>query len=218
MARSVSRGFPLLAEVLVIGAMTTFAALGVVTAFGAIAAGCASLREYLDHDTAPGPRRYLTLLRTASRGAIPLLALPVLIVVVAADLLAWRAAMPGGRIVGPAALAVALAATVVALRAAASWQPVPDPDAPDRPQSRPRSQAQPQHQSQPQPWSALLSDAAAEALADWRGSLLIAGALAACAVLAFEIPALTLILPGLLTFAAVAVRQAATDSRGCRRR
>jgi len=182
-----TRGFALLAEVLLIGAMTTFAALGVVTAFGAIAAGCSALRDFLEHDTPPGPRRYLSLLRAASRGAISLLALPAVIVVVMADLLAWHAGMPGGRVLGPAALVISLAAAVVGLRAAASWRP--DPDGVHR----------------PAPWRVLLSAAAAEAAADWRGSLLLAGALAACVALAFEIPALTLVLPGLLTLAAVAV-------------
>ena len=185
------RGLVLLAEVLHIGAMTTVAALGVVTAFGAVAAGCASLREYLDEDTVPGPRRYLTLLRAASRGAIPLLALPGLVLAVAADLLAWRAGMPGGRVLGPAALAVCLAAAVIGLRSAASWRPRPGP-------GRQRVR-----------WSALLSAGAAEAASDWRGSLLIAGALAVCASLGFEIPALTPALPGLLVLAAVAVRRRA---------
>jgi hypothetical protein len=172
--------FALLAEVCVIGAMTTIAMLGVVTAFGAIAAGCASLREYLEHDTAPGPRRYFALVRTASRGAIPLLALPVLIVVAAGDLLAWHAGMPGGRVLGPAAFVLIGGALVTALRAAASWNPESS--------------------------EVDLLSAAREAAEDWRGSMLIAGALAACAALAFAIPALTLILPGLLTLAAVAVR------------
>lgn len=180
-------GLALLAEVLLIGAMTTFAALGVVTAFGAVAAGCVSLREYLDYDIETGPRRYFTLLGAASRGAVSLFALPTLIVVVAADLLAWHAGMPGGRILGPAALIAASAATVVGLRAAASWKPGPGGVGPTV------------------PWRALLSSSLAQAAADWRGSLLIAGALVACAALAFEIPALVLILPGLLTLAAVAV-------------
>lgn len=184
---SAPHGLTLLAEVLLIGAMTTLGALGVVTAFGAIAAGCASLREYLDHDVAPGPRRYVTLLRAAARGPISLLALPALVLLVAADLLAWHAGMPGGRVLGPAALAAGLAAAVVGLRAASSWRP--DPGG-----GHPAAQ-----------WRALLPGAAAEAAADLRGSLLLAGALAACAALAFEIPALTLVLPGLLTLAAVAV-------------
>lgn len=167
--------------------MTTFAALGVVTAFGAMAAGCASLHDFLEHDTAPGPRRYLSLLGAASRGAIALLALPTVVVLVTADLLAWHAGMPGGRVLGPAALAIGLAATVVGLRAAASWRPDPEGARP------------------PAHGRALLSEAAAEAAEDWRGSLLLAGALVACAALAFEIPTLTLTVPGLLTFAAVAV-------------
>lgn len=186
-AGSVAHGLSLFAEVLLIGAMTTLAALGVVTAFGAIAAGCASLREYLDHDTAPGPRRYFSLVRSASRGVIPLLALPALIILVAADLLAWHAGLPGGRVLGPAALVVGLAAAAVGLRAAASWKPEPD------------------RLHEPVQWRDLISEASAEAAADWRGSLLIVGALVACAALAFEITALTLVLPGLLTLAAVAV-------------
>lgn len=180
-------GLALLAEILLVGVMTALAALGVVTAFGAFAAGCASLREYLEQDTAPSPRRYLSLLRAASRGAIALLALPVLGLVVAADLLAWRAGMPGGPILGPSALVVSLAAAVVGLRATASWKPNLD------------STGQ-------QQWSALLTRAAAETVADWPGSLLITGALAACAVLAFEIPMLTPVLPGMLALAAVVVR------------
>jgi hypothetical protein len=190
-ASPVAHGFALLAEVLLIGAMTAFAAVGVVTAFGAIAAGCASLRDFLDHGIAPGPRRYLSLLRVASRGAVSLLALPVLLVLVAADLLAWRAGMPGGRVLGPAALVIGLAAAVVGLRAAASWRPEPEHE--------------PDGVRRPAPWTALLPEAAAETVADWRGSLLIACALAACAALALEIPMLTPVLPGLLTLSSVAV-------------
>ncbi|HZP50408.1 hypothetical protein [Actinocrinis sp.] len=189
-----ARGFTLLAEVLLIGVMTTIAALGIVTAFGALAAGCASLREYLERDVAPSPRRYLSLLRAASRGAIPLLALPVLLAVVALDLLAWRAGMPGGRVLGPAALAVSALAVVIGLRAAASWSPEPD------------------DVRQPVRWSTLLSGAGSEAASDWRGSLLIVAALAVCATLALEIPVLALTVPGLLVFAAVAVRARAAGS------
>jgi len=77
------------------GAMTTFAAFGVVTAFGAIAAGCALLHDFLEHDTAPGPRRYLSLLRAASRGAIALLALPAVAVLGPAALAAIGLAAGG---------------------------------------------------------------------------------------------------------------------------
>jgi hypothetical protein len=191
--------FPLFAEVMLIGVMTAVASLGVVTALGALTAGCASVHEYLEHDARTTPRRYLALLRAASRGAVPLLAPPVLIAVAAADLLAWRAGLPGGPVVGPAALAVSLAAMVVGLRAAAGWRPLPDPtaadeDRPDR--SAPRGPV----------WSGLLAAAAAEAAADWPGSLLIAGAIAACVALAVEMPVLVVVLPGLLVLAAVAVR------------
>lgn len=191
---TIPHGLALFAEVLLVGVMTALATLGVVTAFGALAAGCASLREYVEQDSAPGPRRYLSLLRAASRGAIALLALPALLIVLAADVLAWHAAMPGARILGPAALAVGFAAVVVGLRAAAGWKP-------DHNDS-----------GRPTQWSTLLTAAASEAATDWRGSLLIAAALAACVTLAWEIPVLTLTVPGLLVFAAVAVRARAAGS------
>lgn len=184
-------GFALLAEILLIGAMTIIAALGVVTAFGALAAGCVSLREYVENDRAPSPRRYLSLLRSASTGAIPLLAVPVWSAVVVADLLAWKAGMPGGPVLGPAALVLCLAAAVVGLRAAARWRPDPG------------------DVRQPARWSALLRAAADETGSDWRGSLLIAAALATCVALSFEVPVLIVILPGLLAFAAVAVHRRA---------
>jgi hypothetical protein len=174
----------LFAEVLAVGVMVAVSCLGVVTVLGALAAGCASLREYLEHDRPVGPRRYVSLLREALRGPVVLLAPPALCVVAGLDVLAWRAGMPGGKVLGPAALAVALAALTVGVRAAAAWQ---------------GSSA----------WPDLIAESARESVADWHGTLLIAGAVVACVALGVELPVLLPVLPGLLALAAVAVRRRA---------
>ncbi|HEU5331265.1 MAG TPA: hypothetical protein VFU73_00835 [Actinocrinis sp.] len=188
------RGFPLFAEVLAVGLMIAVSALGIVTALGALAAGCTSLREYLEHERPVGPRRFASLLREALSGPVVLLAPPALAVVAGLDVLAWRAGMPGGRLLGPAALAVILAAATVAARAAAAWRPTtPLP---------PSTRTEPRVPSHPA-WPQLLTDAARDAAADWRGSALLAAAIATCAVLGWELPVLLPVLPGLLALAAV---------------
>jgi len=188
-------GLPLFAEVLAVGLMVAVSSLGVVTALGALAAGCTSLREYLEHERPVGPRRFAALLREALRGPVVLLAPPALAAVAGLDILAWRAGMPGGRVLGPAALAVVLAAATVGARAAAAWRPAPDPPA-----------SHPDPHVAPCPvWPQLLADATHEATADWRASALLAGAVAACAILGVELPVLLPVLPGLLALAAVTV-------------
>jgi hypothetical protein len=107
--------------------------------------------------------------------------------------------MPGGRLLGPAAVAVVLAAATVAARAAATWRPTPRP-----PESHAESHAGSHVEDRPA-WPQILTGAAREAAADWRGSALLACALAACAVLGLELPVLLPVLPGLLALAAVTV-------------
>ena len=104
--------------------------------------------------------------------------------------------MPGGRLLGPAALAVVLAAATVGARAAAAWRPTLHPSPHDTDSLVANRPA----------WPRLLADAAQEAATDWRGSMLIAAAIAACAVLGVELPVLLPVLPGLLVLAAVTVR------------
>ncbi|HEU5425328.1 MAG TPA: hypothetical protein VFU74_00550 [Actinocrinis sp.] len=202
-----TRGFALFAEVLAVGVMIAVSSLGVCTVLGALAAGCTSLRECVEHDKPVGPRRFAGLLADALHGGpVVLLAPPALLAVTGLDLLAWRAGMPDGRVLGPAALAGALAAATIATRAAAAWRPSSAGTGPGYSSAPARPT-----------WARLLSETGREALEDWRGSALIAGALAATVVLGLDLPVLLPVLPGLLALAAVAVRgrgDAAPERRG----
>ncbi|MFJ8547087.1 hypothetical protein ACIRFH_34990 [Streptomyces sp. NPDC093586] len=176
----VLRHLALPAEVLLIGVMVCVASLPVVTSLAAAGAGAVLLREMAETERTPTVRRFLGLLASSARQPVALLAPLTAVSVAGVDLLALAAGLPGGRVMG---LLVALALTVVVLmgiRAAARWRPG-------------------------QLWRPVLADAARWVVRDWKGSLMLVGVVVVLAVVAFEVPAFTPILPGLLVFAAVAV-------------
>ena len=177
----------LLAESLLTGVWVTLAALPLVTALPALAAGCAHLRRHLHHE-ATGLRRFLTDcgegLRRGWRTATAWTAGALLLV---ADALIAGSGLPGGPVfLLTSALGLVLL-LVVGLRTAATRPPGA-------------------------PWRGLVRAAARRTLADPAGSLLLAAGLLVVAVSAWQLPPLAAPATGCLTLAAVAVEQrTATD-------
>ncbi|MFJ6673724.1 hypothetical protein ACIQMJ_21655 [Actinosynnema sp. NPDC091369] len=173
-----ARPLALLAEVLLIGVLVTVAALPVLTALPAAAAGAVLLRELVDEGRTPTARRFAALLGQAVRDPLAL-ALPAAVLVVGAlDVLALLGGLPGAAALGPV-IGVALAAVVVVLlRTAARWRPG------DR-------------------WAALV----AEPSRDWVGHAYLVVALAVVGLVVAQAPAFAVVVPGLLVLAAVAVER-----------
>jgi hypothetical protein len=116
--------FGLFADCLLTGVLTAVAAAGVITAFPALAAGCAVLRERVAEDRAVGVRAYAGRFAGAVRsGPAALLVPPLVLALLGLDALALAAGAPG-RAPLIALLAVAAsAAAVLGLWAAAVWRP-----------------------------------------------------------------------------------------------
>jgi len=170
----------LLAEVLLVGVLVCVAALPVVTVLGAAGAGTLVLRELIEEDRTPRVRRFLSLLRVALREPVALLA-PVLFLLVGAfDGLALLAGLPGAVLAGPVIGLVLLFGLVSGLRAMACWRPE-------------------------RGWRMALASGTERAGRDWRGSLLLAGAVLVCGVVADQAFGFVPVLPGLLALAALAV-------------
>jgi hypothetical protein len=173
--------FALFADCLLTGVLTAVASIGVVTAFPALAAACAVLRERVAQDHPVGVRPYARRLAGALRaGPAGLLVPPLLAALLGLDALALAAGVPGGVPLAVPLAAVAAVATVLGLRAAAAW----------RPGAR---------------WPAVARTAATAARRDPAGSalLLLAGVAGLAIVLA--VPITGLLVGGPLALAAVAV-------------
>ncbi|WP_377267112.1 hypothetical protein [Peterkaempfera sp. SMS 1(5)a] len=176
------RQFTLVAEVLLIGVLVCVAALPVVTSLAAAGAGSVLLRELVETERTPTVRRFLTLLAASLRQPLVVLA-PLLAAAVAGlDALALAAGLPGGAVLGPAVAAALALVLLLAVRGSARWRPG-------------------------SAWRPVLAGTAPVVLRDWRGSLLLAGALVVLAVVALQVPAFLVVLPGLLVMAAVAVER-----------
>ncbi|PSL57694.1 hypothetical protein B0I31_102673 [Saccharothrix carnea] len=173
-----ARPLALLAEVLLIGVLVTVAALPVLTALPAAAAGAVLLRELVDAGRTPTARRFVVLLGQAVRDPVAVVVPLVLLVVGALDVLALLGGLPGASVLGPViglALAVVL---LVLLRAAARWNPG------DR-------------------WAVLVT----EPSRDWIGYAYLVVALVVAGLVVAQAPAFAVVVPGLLVFAAVAVER-----------
>ncbi|MDH2424342.1 hypothetical protein [Sphaerisporangium sp. TRM90804] len=117
-----SRRLTLLSESLLLGLMVFLASLPLVTAFAAVAAGCAVLRE--SERTPVGARAYARQLAAVARGGPLGFAAPVgLGAVLLLDWTAVRAGLPGHQLLAVLVPIVALAAAALALRCAAAWRP-----------------------------------------------------------------------------------------------
>ncbi|WP_238598621.1 hypothetical protein [Saccharothrix sp. ALI-22-I] len=172
------RPLALLAEVLLIGVLVCVAALPVLTALPAAAAGAVLLRELVDDGRTPTVRRFVVLLGQAVRDPVAV-AVPVVVLAVGVlDVLALLGGLPGASVLGPV-IGLALAGVVlVLLRTAARWNPG------DR-------------------WAVLL----AEPSRDWVGYAYLVVALVVAALVIGQAPAFVVVVPGLLVFAAVAVER-----------
>ncbi|GHF58407.1 hypothetical protein [Streptomyces thermodiastaticus] len=175
------------ADVLLIGVLVCVASLPVVTALAAAGAGAVLLRERVEDERTPSVRRFLAVLAAAVRQPSALLAPVVVLAVVGLDVLALAAGPPGAGVMGPLVAAALALVVLAALRGAARWRPG-------------------------LPWRQALGEAAAGLPRDWRGTLLLAGALVVVAVIALQVPGFIPVLPGLLTMAAVAVERRATGA------
>lgn len=170
------RPLALLAEVLLIGVLVCVAALPVLTAAPALAAGAVLLRELVDHGRTPTARRFGVLLGQAVRDPVAVLVAPALLAVGALDLLALAGGLPGAAVFGPVIGLALAAAVLVLLRTAVRWRPG------DR-------------------WAALPAEPARDPV----GYAYLVAALAVAVLVVGQVPAFAVVVPGLLVFAAVAV-------------
>ncbi|MFJ8955117.1 hypothetical protein ACIRO1_33975 [Streptomyces sp. NPDC102381] len=174
------RRLELPAEVLLIGLLVTIASLPVVTSLAAAGAGAVLLREMTETERTPTVRRFAALLIASLRQPTVLLAPLAAVAVASMDLLALAAGVPGGQAIGLLTGVALVSVVLIGIRSAAQWQPGAA-------------------------WRATLVSAAESVPRDWRGSLMLVGAVVVLGVVAFEVPAFIPILPGLLVLAAVAV-------------
>ncbi|MYW70388.1 hypothetical protein GTY65_41035 [Streptomyces sp. SID8379] len=167
-------------EVLLIGLLVTIASLPVVTSLAAAGAGATLLREMTETERTPTVRRFVALLGTSLRQPIVLLTPLAVVAVAGTDLLALAAGVPGGRPIGLLTGLALIFVVIIGVRSSAKWRPGAT-------------------------WRATLARAAESVPGDWRGSLMLVGAVVVLGVVVFEVPAFAPILPGLLVLAAVAV-------------
>ncbi|MFF3494726.1 hypothetical protein ACFYWS_25620 [Streptomyces sp. NPDC002795] len=174
------RHLELPAEVLLIGVLVSVASVPVVTSLAAAGAGAALLRELTETQKTPTVRRFFTLLAGSLRQPVVLLAPVVALAVAGVDMLALAAGVPGGRPIGLLIGLALMFVVLVGIRSAAQWRPG-------------------------NAWRATLADAVESVPRDFTGSVMLVGALVVLGIVAFEVPAFTPVLPGLLVLAAVAV-------------
>jgi hypothetical protein len=167
----------LLAESLLLGVLVFLAALPLVTAFVAVAAGCVLLREGLRVN----PRTYLAALVAVARAGPTGFAVPVVVgAVLLLDLAAVRAGVPGHRVLAVVLPILAAFLGALALRAAAGWRPGAG-------------------------GLSTIRTAGAAASADPYGTALLAGATVAAVIVSQTFPIVTPLALGQLVLAAVAV-------------
>ncbi|MFC8425076.1 hypothetical protein ACFUN7_30190 [Streptomyces sp. NPDC057236] len=172
--------FGVFAECMLTGVWIAVACLGVVTYPAAFAAGARHLRRRTTHQGG-GLREFVTDFRTAVRGGWAVgLAGWAVAAAVWVDVLAARAGLPGGPLVGAVGVLALIAAAVTLLRATALWTPGTT-------------------------WRALLADAGRRTVLDPAGSFLVVCGLAVVALSAGFVPPLAVPVLGAVAAAAVAV-------------
>ncbi|MER6345480.1 hypothetical protein ACWC10_29070 [Streptomyces sp. NPDC001595] len=174
--------FGVFAECLLTGVWIAVACLGLVTYPAAFAAGARHLRRRTSH-TAGGVREFVRDFRAALRGGwIVGLAGWAVAAAVWVDVLAARAGLPGGPLVGAVGLFALIAVAVAGLRAAAAWTPGAA-------------------------WRSLLAEAGRRTVLDPVGSFLLVGGLAVVACSGWIVPPLAVPVLGAVAAAAVAVEE-----------
>lgn len=174
--------FAVFAECLLTGVWIAVACLGVVTYPAAFAAGARHLRRRTAHE-AGGWREFVADFRTALRGGwVVGIAGWAVALAVWVDVLAARAGLPGGRLVGAVGIFALIGIAVALLRAAAVWTP----DA---------------------AWRTVLADAGRRTVLDPAGSFLVVCGLAVVALSALFVPPLAVPVLGAVAAAALAVEE-----------
>ncbi|MEU2286211.1 hypothetical protein ABZ614_30490 [Streptomyces sp. NPDC013178] len=174
--------FAVFAECLLTGVWIAVACLGVVTYPAAFAAGARHLRRRTAHEGG-GWREFVADFRAAVRGGWAVgVAGWAAAAAVWVDVLAARAGIPGGPLVGAVGIFALIGLVVALLRAAAVWAPGTS-------------------------WRALLGDAARRTVLDPAGSFLIVGGLGVVALSALFIAPLAVPVLGAVAAAAVAVEE-----------
>ncbi|HYN94577.1 MAG TPA: hypothetical protein VES42_12070 [Pilimelia sp.] len=173
--------FSLFADCLLVGVLAAVAAVPVVTAYPALVAACAVLRDRVTADRSIGPRVYLSrlveVLRTGWAGwVVP----PLLLAVLALDGLAVAAGVPGRAPLVAVLVAAVAGAIVLGLRTAARW----------------RAGAR---------WAPVFRAALGASARDPGGAALLLFAGLAAAAIVVTVPVSALLVAGPLALAAVAV-------------
>lgn len=173
--------FALFADCLLVGCCTAIAALPVITAYPALVAGCATVRERVVDDRSVGPGRYLRTLGLVVRSGLSgLLVPPLFVAALMLDALAVAAGVPGSGVLAGFLAVAGCVAAVVGLRAAAGWRPGT-------------------------PWRHVARAATVATVRDPGGSGLLWLAAAAATGIVVAVPVTALLVAGPLALAAVAV-------------
>ncbi len=191
--------FALFAETILAGVIVLLLSVPLVTAPAAYAAGVAHLERHLS-----GRDDSLRSLWGNFRRALPgswklgITTAAAAVVIVLNLLLALVGQLPGRAFILPATLIMAAAGAVLLLRTAANWSGSVtwDGDAGLRPAEVPG----------PERWAAAYSQAKADSVRDWTGSLLLLAALFMAVVFVWMLQALFVIVPGTLVLAAAAIK------------
>ncbi|WP_327182032.1 hypothetical protein [Streptomyces sp. NBC_01334] len=174
--------FAVFAECLLTGVWIAVACLGVVTYPAAFAAGARHLRRRTSHEVGGG-REFVADFRAAVRGGwVVGLAGWAVAAAVWVDVLAARAGIPGGPLVGAVGILALIGLAVALLRAAAVWAPG-------------------------RAWRALLAQAGRRTVLDPAGSFLVVCGLAVVVLSAWVVAPLAVPVLGAVAAAAVAVEE-----------
>ncbi|WP_159736346.1 Poxvirus protein I5 [Arthrobacter sp. 9V] len=195
--------FALFAETILAGVIVLLLSVPLVTAPAAYAAGVAHLERHLS-----GRDDSLRSLWGNFRRALPGSWKPGIttavagVVIVLNLLLALVGQLPGRAFILPATLVLAAAGAVLFLRTAANWTAANWSGADWSGDASP----QPAGVPGPQRWALAYSQAKADALRDWTGSLLLLAAVFMAVVFVWMLQALFVIVPGTLVLAAAAIK------------
>ena len=191
--------FALFAETILAGVIVLLLSVPLVTAPAAYAAGVAHLERHLS-----GRDDSLRSLWGNFRRALPgswkmgITTAVAAVVIVLNLLLALVGQLPGRAVILPATLILAAAGAVLFLRIAANWSGGVNwsGDADQQPADVPG----------PERWALAYSQAKADGLRDWTGSLLLLAAVFMTVVFVWMLQALFVIVPGTLVLAAAAIK------------
>ncbi len=191
--------FALFAETILAGVIVLLLSVPLVTAPAAYAAGVAHLERHLS-----GRDDSLRSLWGNFRRALPgswklgITTAVAAVVIVLNLLLALVGQLPGRAAILPATLILAAAGAVLFLRIAANWSGGVNWEGDAGQQSS--------EVPGPQRWALAYSQAKADSLRDWTGSLLLLAAVFMAVVFVWMLQALFVIVPGTLVLAAAAIK------------